>query len=150
MWKAIPALLVLQATLGYKEPLVSAVFFDFRVLFISILGVHEASLRKFECEDCGLSFAWKSTYMKHVAQSHSSSPPSSATCTEPGCNKQYKSIAQLQVITNNSLLTFCSISMWNAFFNSIGARKAGSSSDTPIRVRWVRQAVLQSPWFTRP
>lgn len=60
-------------------------------------GVHETSLRKFECEDCGTSFAWKSTYMKHRSQFHSTLPqPVTHRCQELECNKEYKSITQLQ------------------------------------------------------
>ena len=78
----------------------------FNGLVCLLAGVHETSLRKFECNVCGMSFAWKSTYAKHLAHNHTSSPPSKITCSESGCGKQYKSLSQLQVrITEINLIS---------------------------------------------
>lgn len=59
-------------------------------------GVHETSLRKFECKECGMAFAWKSTYVKHTIQFHSPEPRTIVSCSEPDCEKEYKSQSQLQ------------------------------------------------------
>ncbi|EFX88730.1 hypothetical protein DAPPUDRAFT_41368 [Daphnia pulex] len=50
----------------------------------------------FECKECGMAFAWKSTYVKHTMQFHSSEPPIVMSCNEPDCGKEYKSLSQLQ------------------------------------------------------
>ncbi|XP_057371420.1 zinc finger protein ZFP2-like [Daphnia carinata] len=59
-------------------------------------GVHETSLRKFQCKECGMAFAWKSTYVKHTMQFHSPEPRTILSCSEPDCKKEYKSLSQLQ------------------------------------------------------
>ncbi|KAI9564634.1 hypothetical protein GHT06_008375 [Daphnia sinensis] len=59
-------------------------------------GVHETSLRKFECKECGMAFAWKSTYVKHTMQFHSPESRTILSCSEPDCEKEYKSLSQLQ------------------------------------------------------
>jgi len=78
-------------------------------------GVHETSLRKFECNVCGMSFAWKSTYAKHLARNHTSSPPSKIACGESGCGKEYKSLSQLQVKIVKILFD-CFYIFFNSFY----------------------------------
>ena len=56
-------------------------------------------MRSYECSECGMAFAWKSTYTKHVAQ-HSipdnAEPTILIQCTQQGCDKRYKTVGQMQ------------------------------------------------------
>ena len=101
MRETVSSLWKLQAALGYVI-LLWMKFFSL-AMFLFHSGVHETSLRKFVCQDCGMAFAWKSTYVKHTVQFHSSTPPAILSCSEPGCGKEYKSLSQLQVITHEIL-----------------------------------------------
>lgn len=59
------------------------------------IGIHFADQQKFHCKDCGVSFAWKSTLNKHIANNHSSDGPQKFVCEI--CPKVYSTLSQVNV-----------------------------------------------------
>ena len=108
-------------------------------------GVHETSLRKFECDKCGMVFAWKSTLVKHQTHFHSDAPIEMVACDQPGCDKIYKSITQLKVKCKQIVGgSGCFI------FGFTGSHKARPPKDKTFLVRRMHETVLQGSRFGRP
>jgi len=61
------------------------------------IGVHFTDQQKYHCKDCGASFAWKTTFNKHVANYHSLDGPQKFVCDL--CPKTYNTISQVNVST---------------------------------------------------
>lgn len=59
------------------------------------IGIHFTDQQKFHCKDCGVSFAWKSTLNKHIANNHSSDGPQKFVCEI--CSKVYSTLSQVNV-----------------------------------------------------
>lgn len=59
------------------------------------IGIHFTDQQKFHCKDCGMSFAWKSTLNKHIANNHSSDGPQKFVCEI--CPKVYSTLSQVNV-----------------------------------------------------
>lgn len=59
------------------------------------IGIHFTDQQKFHCKDCGVSFAWKSTLNKHIANNHSSDGPQKFVCEI--CPKIYSTLSQVNV-----------------------------------------------------
>lgn len=59
------------------------------------IGIHFTDQQKFHCKDCGVSFAWKSTLNKHIANNHSSDGPQKFICEI--CSKVYSTLSQVNV-----------------------------------------------------
>lgn len=59
------------------------------------IGIHFTDQQKFHCKDCGMSFAWKSTLNKHVANNHSLDGPQKFVCEI--CPKVYSTLSQVNV-----------------------------------------------------
>lgn len=59
------------------------------------IGIHFTDQQKFHCKDCGVSFAWKSTLNKHIANNHSSDGPQKFVCEI--CPKVYSTLSQVNV-----------------------------------------------------
>ncbi|XP_043517630.1 zinc finger protein 724-like isoform X4 [Frieseomelitta varia] len=57
------------------------------------IGTHFADQQKFHCKDCKLSFAWKSTLNKHIANNHRPDGPQKFACDI--CNKIYNTSSQV-------------------------------------------------------
>ncbi|XP_011860144.1 PREDICTED: zinc finger protein 226-like [Vollenhovia emeryi] len=57
------------------------------------IGIHFTDQQKFHCKDCGVSFAWKSTLNKHIANNHSSDGPQKFVCEI--CPKVYSTLSQV-------------------------------------------------------
>ncbi|XP_011707097.1 PREDICTED: zinc finger protein 484-like isoform X1 [Wasmannia auropunctata] len=57
------------------------------------IGIHFTDQQKFHCKDCGVSFAWKSTLNKHIANNHSSNGPQKFVCEI--CPKVYSTLSQV-------------------------------------------------------
>lgn len=54
------------------------------------IGIHFTDQQKFHCKDCGISFAWKSTLNKHIANNHNSDGPQKFVCEI--CPKVYSTL----------------------------------------------------------
>lgn len=65
------------------------------------IGIHFTDQQQFHCKECGMSFAWKSTLNKHVANNHNSDRSQKFVCDI--CPKVYSSVSQVNV----SPLEFC-------------------------------------------
>lgn len=59
------------------------------------IGTHFADQQKFHCKDCKISFAWKSTLNKHIANNHRPDGPQKFACDI--CNKIYNTSSQVNV-----------------------------------------------------
>jgi len=59
------------------------------------IGVHFTHQQKYHCKDCGASFAWKTTFNKHVANNHSLDGPQKFVCDL--CPKTYSTLSQVNV-----------------------------------------------------
>ncbi|KYN31599.1 hypothetical protein ALC56_14097 [Trachymyrmex septentrionalis] len=57
------------------------------------IGIHFTDQQKFHCKDCGVSFAWKSTLNKHIANNHTSDGPQKFVCEI--CPKVYSTLSQV-------------------------------------------------------
>lgn len=57
------------------------------------IGTHFADQQKFHCKDCKISFAWKSTLNKHIANNHRPDGPQKFACDI--CNKIYNTSSQV-------------------------------------------------------
>ncbi|XP_017893327.1 zinc finger protein 16-like isoform X2 [Ceratina calcarata] len=57
------------------------------------IGTHFADQQKFHCKDCNMSFAWKSTLNKHIANNHRPEGPQKFACDI--CNKIYNTSSQV-------------------------------------------------------
>ncbi|XP_011340347.1 zinc finger protein 28 homolog isoform X2 [Ooceraea biroi] len=57
------------------------------------IGVHFTDQQKFHCKECGISFAWKTTFNKHIANNHSSDGPQKFVCEI--CPKVYSTLSQV-------------------------------------------------------
>lgn len=62
------------------------------------IGIHFIDQQKFHCKDCGVSFAWKSTLNKHIANNHNSDGPQKFVCEI--CPKVYSTLSQVNVSIN--------------------------------------------------
>lgn len=70
------------------------------------IGVHFADQQKFHCKECGVSFAWKTTFNKHIANNHSSDGPQKFVCKI--CPKVYSTLSQVNV--SRKITQHCSLS----------------------------------------
>lgn len=59
------------------------------------IGIHFTDQQRFRCEQCGASFAWKSTLNKHIANNHSSDGPQKFVCDI--CPRVYSTLSQVNV-----------------------------------------------------
>lgn len=59
------------------------------------IGIHFTDQQKFHCKTCGISFAWKSTLNKHIANVHSPDGPQKFICDI--CPKVYSTLSQVKV-----------------------------------------------------
>ncbi|XP_020291298.1 uncharacterized protein LOC109858449 [Pseudomyrmex gracilis] len=57
------------------------------------IGIHFTDQQKFHCKTCGISFAWKSTLNKHIANVHSPDGPQKFICDI--CPKVYSTLSQV-------------------------------------------------------
>lgn len=57
------------------------------------IGTHFADQQKFHCKDCNMSFAWKSTLNKHIANNHRPDGPQKFACDI--CKKIYNTSSQV-------------------------------------------------------
>ncbi|XP_066587147.1 zinc finger protein 91-like [Prorops nasuta] len=57
------------------------------------IGTHFMDHQRFKCKDCGISFAWKSTLNKHIANNHRPDGPQKFVCDI--CPKVYTTLSQV-------------------------------------------------------
>lgn len=58
-------------------------------------GTHSVDQQQFQCKQCGISFAWKSTLNKHIAGNHRPDGPLKFVCEI--CPKVYSTLSQVNV-----------------------------------------------------